>query len=321
VSRALRDDPRISPETRTKVKAIARQISYPQAARSDAPTPRRRTVGVVVSDVTNPFYPELLDVIQTELGFLGLQALLFNQRTSTIMTPTLMKQVEQHSVDGLILTSVSSTWLLPEPLTSGRIPTVLLNRLVDDARIDAVTADNVEGGRLAAEYLTGLGHRRLAVVSGPQDISTHRDRRSGFEDFVSALPERTLFDTQVPASGYSHASGFQATHRLLRENPDVTAVFCTNDLMAYGALSAARELGVSVPGRLSVLGFDDIEMSAWPALALSTIHHPFRDMAKLASQRLADLMDNPDPGPPRHVRLPVRIVARSTTSRPEEDRS
>lgn len=316
VSRALRDDPRISAGTRARIQAIARQLSYAPPPADD--TPRRRTVGVVVSDVTNPFYPELLDSLQTELGFLGLRALLFNQRTSTTTTATLLDQIEQTSVDGLILTSVATEWALPEPIASGRIPTVLLNRLTHDTPIDVVTADNVEGGRLAAGHLTALGHRRLAVVSGPQGISTHRDRRRGFEEFCAGLPGVTLFDTDTPFDGYSHATGSQAVHRLLRDHPGVTGVFCTNDLLAFGALSAAKELGVSVPGRLSVLGFDDIEMSGWSVHALSTIHHPFRDMAKLAAQRLAALLSAPGTLTPRHVRLPVRVIARSTTSTPEE---
>jgi LacI family transcriptional regulator len=315
VSRALRGDPRISAETRAVVAAAARQLDYPARGTSAHVAVSRPTVAVVVSDVTNPFYPELLDVLQTELGFLGFQALLFNQRTSTIITPTLLEQITQHDVVGLILTSVGASWSLPETINSGAVPAVLLNRLVDQGHIDSVSANNVEGGRMAARYLIELGHRRLGLVAGPRGISTHRDRREGFLEVTNQTDGVTVHEAPADENSYSHETGRLGTETVLREAPDVTAVFCTNDLMAFGSLSAAKATGRSVPEDLSVLGFDNIEMAGWAALDLSTVHHPFREMAKHASQRLAQLIGSPDAGPPRHIELPVRIVPRSSTRR------
>lgn len=316
VSRALRGDPRISAETQVKVSAAAEKLAY---GRTSAPSissgTRTPTVGVVVSDIQNPFYPELLDVLQTELGFLGIQALLFNQRTPTIMTPTLMGLMSQHSLDGLILTSVSSTWSLPARLRSGEVPTVLLNRLIDDSSIDSISADNFDGGKQAAEYLISLGHRAIGIVVGPIDISTHRDRRNGFMEAASRVPQIDLYEAPPPINDYSHATGFHSTQRIFRTHPQVTAIFCTNDLMAYGALSAARNEGRPVPGALSVLGFDDIAMSGWDVMDLSTIHHPFKEMAKAASQRLADLIAGSGGDAPMHAQLPVHVVPRGTTRR------
>jgi LacI family transcriptional regulator len=296
------------------VSAAAEKLAYGRISPpSNLSGPNTLTVGVVVSDIQNPFYPELLDVLQTELGFLGIQALLFNQRTPTIMTPALMSLVGQHSLSGLILTSVSASWSLPTKLSSGEVPTVLLNRLIDGSAIDSVSADNLDGGRQAAEYLIGLGHLAIGIVSGPLDISTHRDRRQGFMEVSSAAPQVAWYEGPLFANDYSHATGFHSARRILRTHPEVTAIFCTNDLMAYGALSAARREGRSVPEDLSVLGFDDIAMSSWDVMDLSTIHHPFREMAKAASQRLADMIAGVDVGQARHIQLPVHVVPRATT--------
>ena len=318
VSRALRGDPRISTETQASVSAAAQRLSYGASRHTAYPKLPSRTVAVVVSDIQNPFYPELLDTLQTELGFLDIRALLFNQRTSTIMTPALMSQVEQHSVDGLILTSVSTSWTLPEKLSSGKIPCVLLNRLIDDAVIDSVSADNVDGGQQAAEHLIRLGHRSIGMVNGPADISTHRDRRRGFLEGCRRHAGVVVHEAPPPPSEYSHATGLHSAQRILRAHPEVTAIFCTNDLMAYGALSAARREGRKVPEDISVIGFDDIEMSSWDVLSLSTIHHPLREMAKAASQRLADIMGGDDRGEPQHLVLPVHVVYRSTITSPAQ---
>lgn len=315
VSRALRRDRRISAETQAKVSAAAERLGYSRVlyANSSAAT-HTLTVGVVVSDIQNPFYPELIDVLQTELGFLGIRALLFNLRTPSIMTPALMSLASQHSLDGLVLTSVSASWCLPERLRSGEIPTVLINRLTDESEIDSVSADNIDGGHQAADFLIGLGHREIGIVGGPLNISTHRDRRQGFMYQSSTAREVTLYEGPLPANEYSHATGFHSAQRILRDHPDVTALFCTNDLLAYGALSAARREGCSVPRDLSILGFDDIAMSSWDVLNLSTVHHPFKEMAKAASQRLADLMSGGDIGGPRQLQLPVHVVPRGSTS-------
>ena len=318
VSRALRNDTRISVDTRTAVSAAAERLGYSPKVGLDGnakrSVPRSPTIGVVVSDIQNPFYPELLDVLQTELGFLGMHALLFNQRTPSIMTPALMSLVDQHSVDGLILTSVSASWHLPDRISSGALPTVLLNRLIDGVSIDSVSADNIDGGRQAARYLTELGHRIIGIVAGPLDISTHRDRRLGFLEAGRAKKDISVHEAPLPVHDYSHSTGFHSTGELLLRHPDISAVFCTNDLMAYGALSAARLERRSVPNDLSVLGFDNIEMSSWKVFDLSTVHHPFREMAKAASQRMADLLSGDTGGPPMQVQLPVHIVGRATTA-------
>jgi LacI family transcriptional regulator len=297
-----------------KVSAAAEKLAYGKGhAASSATAAHTFTVGVVVSDIQNPFYPELLDVLQTELGFLGIQALLFNQRTPSIMTPALMRLVSQHSLDGLILTSVSASWSLPSKLSSGELPTILLNRLIDGAQIDCVSADNVDGGKQAAEYLAGLGHQIVGIVGGPVEISTHRDRRQGFMEASCALGHVQVHEAPLPMKDYSYDTGFHSTQRILRTHPDISAVFCTNDLMAYGALSAARREGRAVPEDLSVLGFDDIAMSSWGVLDLSTIHHPFKEMAKAASQRLADIIAGDGTGESMQVQLPVHVVPRATT--------
>lgn len=319
VSRALRGDPRVAPETLARVQAVAEQLSYvPDAAARSLTTGRTETVGVVVADITNPFYPEIVEVLHAELLHEGYATVLLNEPRSA----DLARQLRGRSVDGLIVVSATLGATFVEELPRMGIPLVLLNRDVDGAAVDRVLSDNLAGGALAAEHLLDLGHRRVGLIAGPADTSTARDRERGLRE---ALARRGLpFDETLRREGsFSHQSGHQNCIELLRVEQPPSAIVCASDVVAFGALDAAKRLGVRVPEQLSVIGYDDIAMAGWEAFALTTIRQPLTQMAKRAVRLLLQRLRTGAAGaaaegaaPAQHEVFPPHVVKRETTAPP-----
>ncbi|MEA2495477.1 MAG: LacI family transcriptional regulator, partial [Thermoleophilaceae bacterium] len=176
---------------------------------------------------------------------------------------------------------------------------------------DKVSSDNPSGGARVADHLLDLGHRRLALLEGPRHISTGRERAAGF---IKALKKRGVDqDDSLHVSGdFSHEFGFRAMSELLtRKNPP-TGVFCVNDAIAFGAIDAARAAGVAVPGQLSIVGYDDVEMSSWKAFELTTVRQPTAEMARLGVAALLERTKAPNRSY-RHVRIQSELVVRQST--------
>jgi LacI family transcriptional regulator, galactose operon repressor len=310
VSRALRGDPRVAPETLARVLEAARQMNYtPNLAARSLITRKTGTVGVVVSDIANPFYPELVEILHNEFALAGYRTVLFNERTDASTEQHIADLVNGAAADGVVF--VSATLGSPLPGRPGGVPVVLVNRYLDDVEVDTVISDNVRGGRLVAEALLELGHRRIALIAGPDNTTTSRDRERGFrgqlEESGAALDE-----TLRRVGQFSHHSGYQWCLDLLASQPRPTAVFAANDVMAFGALDAARRVGVRVPGELSIVGFDDIDMAGWEGFNLTTVRQPVAEMGRAAAQLLIERVESGDGGPPRRRIFPVGLVRRET---------
>jgi LacI family transcriptional regulator len=312
VSRALRSDPRVAPATIARVLAAAERMGYsPNLAARSLITRRTSTVGVVVGDITNPFYPELVEVLHNELALSGFRTMLLNERTDALLERYVADLVGGGAVDGLVYASA----VLDAPLvgaTSGRLPVVLVNRASDTADVDTVVSDNRNGGRLAAQLLVSRGHRRIAVVAGPANTSTARDREAGFAEQAAALGVRLAPELRRIGQ-FSHQSGYHWGLELLALEPRPTAVFAGNDVIAFGVLDAARRLGVGVPDQLSVVGFDDIDMARWEGFSLTTVRQPFEEMGRAAVRLLLERIGKHDGRvPPRKRVFPVEVVLRGT---------
>jgi len=318
VSRALRGDPRVAPDTLARVQAAAERLAYvPDAVARSLTTGRTQTVAVVVADVTNPFYPEIVEVLHGELGRKGYATVLLNDPRGD----DLVRLLRGRAVDGLIAVSATLDERLRDQLSRLGMPLVLLNRDLERLDADRVVSDNVAGGALVAEHLLGLGHRRIGLIAGPANTSTARDRERGFRDALAArgLP----LDPALRREGsFSHHSGHQGCLELLRLPEPPTAIFCASDVVAFGALDAAKRLGVAVPERLSVVGYDDVAMAGWEAFALTTIRQPLAQMAKLSVRLLLDRLqpsgggEDPAASPPRREVFPPQVVKRETTAPP-----
>ncbi|MDQ0393273.1 LacI family DNA-binding transcriptional regulator [Labrys monachus] len=311
VSRAFYDDAVIAPETREKVLRRAVEIGYqPNPLARGLITKSSRIVGLVVSDITNPFYPEVMVRLTEQF-----QAEDFNVML-VVASPT---RNEEEAVRVLLSYHPDLVVMLATTLSSAAsascrkvgTPVVFFNRVGSDENSYAVTCDNVLGGRLIADHLIDRGHRRLGFVAGRPDASTNVDRWHGFQ---ARCAERGV---APPAStggvAFSYEAGFAGALDLLNREEKPTALFCANDILAIGAMDAARRgLGLSIPADLSVIGFDDIGMASWSSHALTTVRQPIARMIDRTTA-LALALARGNAVQPAVERLPGELIDRNTT--------
>ena len=292
----------VSPERVDRVHAAMRELDYtPDATARSLRMGRTNTIGVVIPDNTNPFFAELARWIE-EAGFdAGYTTILGNSGERSDRERQYVSTLLSKRVDGLIL----APW---------RKPTAAMTRVLRSA--DSVLYDDVGGGRQAAGHLLELGHTSIAAIAGPHDPGHDPGRLEGFR---AALGDAgvALGDDAVIASDYHFAGGRAATAELLDRGVRFTALFASNDLMAAGALRELTVRGVSVPGDVSVIGFDDAPLAEMTSPALTTIRQPAQAMGdKAVSLLLARVTGAADSAVGRRHVLPTSLVVRESTAPP-----
>lgn len=311
VSRVLNGGSASEP-TRRRILQVADQLGYSVngVARGLA---MRRTglIGVVVADITNPFYPELLESVGARLGERGWQMLVHDADADSEVQAT--KLLLQQRVDGILFTSALTGSEAVVGLAQRGFPLVLSNRVVN-AACDAVEGDNVRGAQEVAELLTSLGHRRIAMLKGHPRASTTEQRNRGFKGRLAELGVELREELEVTAN-FSYQRAFDAARELLAQRWRPTAIFCHNDLMAFATLNAALASGLSVPGDLSVVGYDDVALASWAALDLTCVRQPLAEMASKSVELLVERLAEPTL-PPRHIVFDCSLMVRGTTGPP-----
>lgn len=309
VSRALSGGS-VSAETRKKILDAAKAVGYvPNLGARAMKTGRVNTVGVVVADLRNPFYPEILDALTSYLDAAGQKVTLWNSDGPG--NDAALEAINAGSVDGVIFTTVTEASAPLRAALDRHKPVVLINRTVEALGCDQVASDNVAGSGTVADYLLDGGRERIAFIGGPSAASTARDRFRGFSERLAAAgaPLRAEHTLVGP---FSHDFGYSAAGMLLEAADRPDAIFCSNDLTAFGALDAARAAGISVPDDLWIVGYDDIAMSAWPAFDLTTVHQPSLAMAEAGAQALLDRIRQPT-APYRTLTFRSHLVVRGST--------
>lgn len=296
VSRVYNGQSKISDNTREKVIAAAKSLGYkPNAIARSLTSRRTNIIGIVTANVDSPFYSKILGSFTKKLQKTGRQVLLFNAEPNRD-ADDILSQVLQYQVDGLIITSATISSEMADECMKNDTPVVLFNRYVLGANASAVCCDNVESGRMVANFLLDGGHRKLAYISGNGNASTNIDRLKGFRD---RLVERGITDLQVVQGDYSYESGSVALKILMESGSSPDAVFCANDNMALGAMDMARfKLGIRVPEDISIVGFDNIAIASWPSYSLTTVEQPIEGMIDatigLLEKRIENLEIEPD---------------------------
>jgi LacI family transcriptional regulator, galactose operon repressor len=313
VSRVLRDDPRVRPETRERVlRALAETRYEPNAAARAFRTNRTDSIGVVVARLSYQLYPAMLEAIGGQLARLGQRMIVWDSEHGG--DAPAIRALRQGIVDGVILTAATRDSEFLAQIASPEAPVVLVNRNVDDYPSDQVSSDNLAGGRRVAEYLLANGRKRIALIGGVPRASTIRDREQGFRAALKRGGAELAPQYYQRSDTFSHASGLQAIERLLELGEPPDAVFCVNDVLAMGAMDGARARGVRVPEDLWIVGYDDIELASWGAYDLTTVRQPMEQMVSEAIELL--LAKIADPAKPLERRcLPNEIVIRRSTNR------
>lgn len=316
VSRALRGDARVSQATQDRVRRAAEALNYvPSEAGRSLSTRTTRRIGVLVSDLGNPFYPHLVGPVHDELEQRGYRMMLLAERSDDALAT---ERLLDHSIDGAVLTTTTTGSGLPDALRRKELPFVFLNRVDGRDGADAAVVDNERGGRIAAEELIGLGHRAVGLLGGSAETSTGREREQGF---VAGLADGgiPLPANRIRRGPYDFGTGYQGLSELLAADPSITAVFCGNDVVAIGAYNAALRTGIRIPDELTLVGFDDLPMASWEAFALSTIRYDLQAMAKAAARLLVDRLTGEAPEAAQRFVVQPEFVPRGTHAAPVTD--
>ena len=292
VSRVFTPGASVSAGMAGKVRRAAAELGYrPNVLARSLITGRSRIIGLVVAYLDNYFYPDALERLSTALQARGYHVLVFMASQTAGNIDAVLDEILDYQVDGIILASVALSSDLAMRCQRAGVPVVLFNRGQDIPGIAAVTADNHRGGREIARFLVAGGHRRIAHVAGWEGASTQRDREAGLREGLSqagqALAARAVGDFRLDQA--------REAARALFDRPDPPdAVFVANDHMAFAVMDVVRfDLGLDVPGDVSVVGFDDVPIAAWPAYDLTTWRQP---AARMVAATVTALLDQIEAG-------------------------
>jgi DNA-binding LacI/PurR family transcriptional regulator len=300
--------------TQTAVLEAVEALNYrPSGVARSLRMRRTRTFGLIVTDIQNPFFPELVQAADLAARARGYSILLGSAAYDESRAMHYLDLMVDRRVDGLIIASsqlseASWTWLASSP-----VPLVVVNAEPANLTVNLVTSDNVAGSRLAAQHLLDLGHRKVAYIRGAETFTADVPRLTGFRDACRAagLP---MSDTPELRGDGQFEGGERAVADLLRQGCDVTAIACYNDVTAIGALRALRSAELRVPDDVSVVGCDDIAAASWVAPALTTVAQQKAEMGRLAVERLISITDDPEQAAsPETIRLPMVLQVREST--------
>jgi LacI family transcriptional regulator len=316
VSHVVNESRPVREEVRRRVLDALEALAY---RRNDLARSLRKkrssTIGLILPDVTNPFFAEIARSIADAAESEGYSVIVCNSDGRQNREDSFLGMLAEKRADGVILIEAGALrGNAPDLDGRGDLPMVTVDRFLSSANVDSVGIDNALGGRRAARHLLDLGHRHLACIAGPSHTTPSGERVTGFQE---ALLEQGVLlpEERIHRGTFQPQSGYDITLRLLREDPRITAIFACNDLMAFGAIRAATDLGKRVPDDLSVLGFDDIQLASFFNPPLTTVAQPRQEMGARAVQLLLERMTNPELSP-RHLILETHLVLRSSTAPP-----
>jgi LacI family transcriptional regulator, repressor for deo operon, udp, cdd, tsx, nupC, and nupG len=310
VSRTLAMPDVVAPDTRRRVHEAIRRLGYaPNAQARNLRTARTNVIVALVPDISNPFFAEVIR---------GIEQVALENRYSVLLGDTQYNPAREQvyadllgtrQVDGLITLLPH----IPKITAAGRLPIVNACEYVKDESITSVYVDNIVAAQEATEYLLTLGHRAIAFITGPMNSPISVDRDQGYEKALTRAGIKR--NRRLTAAGdFSAESGIRGIEMLIARGEPFTAVFCSNDEMALGALCAIKSRGLRVPQDVSVVGFDDIRFSRYSDPPLTTVAQPMGDIGREAMSMLIEILTGADV-PPRKRILPTQFIVRGSAAR------
>jgi DNA-binding LacI/PurR family transcriptional regulator len=310
VSRVLRGSARVSPSRSEAVQSAMVELGYrPNAVARSLVQRRSFTVGVVVADLHNLFFAEILDGIGSVAGACGYQPLITTGQREPESETAALEKLLQLRTDGLILAgAVVPAEVVRAATRSAAV--VLVSSGLRVSGVDTVGTDDVRGAGLAVEHLVGLGHRRIALIDGGAGAGA-AERRRGYKLAMRQLGLDA--EVRVAPGDFTEEGGYRGARRLLERGPRPSAMCCGNDLAAVGALNALEETGLQVPGDVSLVGYDNTTLAALRHVSLTTVHQPRREMGQQAMTLLLRRIQRPT-ARARRLLLEPSLVVRGTTT-------
>ncbi|GLX01459.1 LacI family DNA-binding transcriptional regulator [Microtetraspora sp. NBRC 16547] len=311
VSRVVNGQATVTPQIREAVLRAVDELGYvPNSAARSLVTQRTDSIALVVSEPPtrvfseDPMFSTVIRSASLELEAADRQVVLM-----LAGSPKSHARIERYisggHVDGVMLISMHGADPLPAAISRMSVPIVSYGRPAVPVPLPYVDNDNVGGAEKAVQHLLDKGRRRIATIAGPQDMIGGQDRLAGYRNMLRESDRRSI----VAVGDFTRESGAVAMRQLLRDDPDLDAVFVANDLMAVGALQSLRQAGRRVPDDVAVVGFDDIEAAKFTEPPLTTIRHPFTEQAAAMVKLLLGLFEG---GPADPVILPTELVVRES---------
>jgi LacI family repressor for deo operon, udp, cdd, tsx, nupC, and nupG len=319
VSRALSGSSLVTDETRKRIHELARELNYrPNVSARNLRTRRSMSVLLVVRDVGNPFYLEILKGVEATARAAGYAVLMGNTENDPDREVEYFNMLRDGHADGMIL--MTGKLAEPQPGESAAVshlPIVVALEMIETAGFPHVQIDNSAAARSAVEHLIALGHRRIAHVAGPLPEVMAMHRRDGYRAAMAAagLPIPEGYEVR---GDYLLESGEACVAELFALPEPPSAIFVANDEMAYGAIHALRRLGLDVPGDVSVVGFDDLYLSKAFYPPLTTVSQPRTDIGRTAMSLLLDILSGDDVAAAPAVVLPTALNIRGSTAPPKK---
>jgi LacI family transcriptional regulator len=298
VSRVLNGDETVGASYRRRVLRAVEELGYrPNRLAQNLRRQRSAAIGVVVSDIENPHFSEMVRAVEDHAYSRGYRVLVCNTDESPAKQQTYLETLVEERVLGVILSPSDAHGAQIAELLDNGIPVVAFDRAVDDRRADVVIADNLQGARSAVELLVGAGHQRITFVSGRRDVETGAERLDGFEFAMRAHG----LEPSVVDGNFRTAGGYAAVAALLATDGRPSALIVGNNLMTIGALRAMREAGVRAPDDLALVAFDDPVWAEFVDPPLTTLAQPVRRMATEAMELLLERVTSARTEPRRTV--------------------
>lgn len=312
VSNVLNRPDQVSQPTRERVEQAIAEIGY---VRNDSARQlregRSRTLAMVVLDMANPFFTDVARGAEREADRTGAMLVLCNSGDDSGRERHHLEQIAQQRMRGVLITPVDGDGEgALKILQAQGVPAVLVDRGSKRADRCSVSVDDVTGGALAAQHLLDNGHTRIGFIGGPRGITQVVDRHEGAARAVSAAGAHL---DVIPTRALTFEAGRDATESLLAAPQRPTALFCANDLLALGALQALTRHGLSVPGDMAVIGYDDIVFAASAAVPLSSVRQPREELGRTAARLLLEEADGESAHRHQHVVFTPELIARRST--------
>ena len=308
VSRAFSKPEMVRPELRERILRMARELDYkPNPIARAMVRGQSDLIGLVVPDITNPFFPAIVRGVEDEARKHGLNLIVCNSDGQVAKEKQYLHSLHDLTVAGVILASASRRDAYVAELATS-VPVVVMDRRLVGSLVSQVNADNYGGSKAVVDHLAGLGHRKLLYLSGPPMISTTEDRLRGFRDQCRLHG----IDFYVVRAGFGIDDGYAAMEKASPMMDGTTGVVCANDLCAFGALARLAEVGILVPDQISVTGFDDIAFARILKPSLTTVRQPAYEMGRLAVTAILDMRHGR--ASRRPVVLPTELVIRDSTA-------
>lgn len=308
VSRVYFKGASVSAKTREKVLAAAKELGYrPNEFARSLITNQTKIIGLVMKGVQNPFYPQVLKQFTTSFKKHGYSVLFVYTNNDEIQKEDI-ETLLNYNVAGVVITDASLSLSVTEDFINYRIPLVLFNRKIDNNKFYSVCCNNLEASKQIAEYLLSIGCTKMIYISGNENTSTSRERETGF----SAILQGNKVNYKKYNADYTYEGGYNTTQQIIEKKQLPHAFFVANDIMALGVVDALKEHAIAIPDETKVIGFDNIEMAAWPTYNLTTWEQPITEMVEETVKYLLSEIEEYS-GEAKNLEIDGSLILRKTT--------